>query len=93
MCQGLWSQDQAPGGWAILVQEPSKGKADKMMSTIKDPHVFPFIVKGFKSGGKAADDVRWESRRTLLEAEQSAERFRAEGFDVYLFEVKELEFA
>ncbi len=52
-------------------------------SQFKDPHVFPFVVKGFKE----PDDVRFESRRDLTEAKQTADRFMSEGYDTYIFKV------
>lgn len=51
---------------------------------ILDPHVFPFIVKGYKD----PDVVKFESRRNKIEAEQSQSRFISEGLQVWVFEVK-----
>lgn len=60
---------------------------------IKDPHVFPFIVKGIKSSGRMEDQIKYESRRTQSEADQTSDRFKSEGYEVFVFEVKELETA
>lgn len=54
--------------------------------TIKDPHVFPFLVKGFKD----PDEVTYESRRDRGEAQQTIDRFRSEGKTTYLFKITEV---
>ena len=49
----------------------------------KDPHVFPYIVKGFRTRDQ---DLVYESRRSDLDAQQSVERLRAQGYDCYVFQ-------
>ncbi len=58
---------------------------------IRDPHVFPYIVKGFNINLDST--VKFESRRTLVEAEQTSDRFKSEGLEVAIFEVRELQTA
>jgi hypothetical protein len=54
---------------------------------VKDPHVFPFVVKGFRDD----QPLQLESRRTREEARQSADRFKAAGYKAFTFELKEIE--
>lgn len=56
------------------------------LSGFRDPHVFPYLVKGF-----SGNTTKYESRRNHVEAKQTAERFHAEGFSAWIFELKELE--
>lgn len=52
----------------------------------KDPHVFPYLIKGFDG----QNFVKFESRRNLVEANQTLDRFVAEGLVAFLFEIREL---
>jgi hypothetical protein len=54
---------------------------------VKDPHVFPFIVKGYKEG----QPLQLESRRTRVEADQSVDGLRAAGYETSVFELKEIQ--
>lgn len=49
---------------------------------IRDPHVFPYVVKGWR---ESTGDLRLESRRSKEEAKQSADRFKVEGFQTWIF--------
>ncbi len=53
----------------------------------RDPHVFPFLVKGYDPSGKIGGLV-YESRRNRVEADQTVERLNALGYVCYTFELK-----
>jgi hypothetical protein len=53
---------------------------------VKDPHVFPYIIKGYKE----SYPLRLESRRNQTEAEQTADVFRSEGYSVTIFLTSEV---
>jgi hypothetical protein len=53
---------------------------------IKDPHVFPYVVKGMNADLL----IRYESRRSAVEAQQSVDRFKSEGYRAWLFKFQEL---
>jgi hypothetical protein len=51
---------------------------------VKDPDVFPFVVKGYKDD----QPLQLESRRTHTEAEQSFDAFKAAGYEASIFELR-----
>jgi hypothetical protein len=76
---------QSASGGRYLHIMGRKGRLKVQYGEIKDPHVFPFVVKGLAPGDR---DVYVESRRTKDEAMQTWDRYKASGYKVWMFETR-----